>query len=132
MAYAIRPLTMVVTTPWLTGWAVLIDTWRLGMQVVYYILVCLILVYCVSNDMTAILSDVLLSAWLAYVYYKVCVAGHVVALGVLVCNAVFGPAQLGGGPGPLTANATSLVLGLVFTLLQLYVLYIWIGAGAIY
>lgn len=95
IGYATRPLSMVVTTPWLMGWSNLIDGWRLGFQVIFFTLTLLILIYCVSNDLTVILSNVLLRPSLAYYNYRVVVFGHTVALVMLVLDAIFAPVPVG-------------------------------------
>ena len=104
IGYAMRPLGLVVTTPWLVGYAAVVDSWRLGAQMVYFTLTMLILVYAVSENLTAILNDLLLSSWISYI----------------------APVPVGRVNGPLVMNGTTLPIGFVFAMLEAYVQFVWV------
>jgi len=104
IGYAMRPLGLVVTTPWLVGYAAVVDSWRLGAQMVYFTLTMLIPVYAVSENLTAILSDLLLSSWINYIV----------------------PVPVGRVNGPLVMNGTTLSIGFVFAMLEAYVQFVWV------
>lgn len=78
--------------------------------------------------MTARLEDIFLSAWLNYMMYKFLVFGHVVGLGILVLDALFAPQPIGQGARPLANTANTLVMGLLFSAIEMYQAYIWLGA----
>ena len=73
---------------------------------VYYVLTMLVLVYATSNNLTALLQDIFLSAWVNYVMYKFLLFGHVVGVGIIVLDSLFAPQPIGQGARPVANNET--------------------------
>ena len=106
IGYAMRPLGLVVTTPWLVGYAAVVDSWCLGAQMVYFTLTMLILVYAVSEKTSP-----------QYSMTCCCRVGSITSFqcpSVVCVN------------GPLVMNGTTLPIGFVFAMLEAYVQFVWV------